>query len=63
MKRVSAGSRRSFASSEMKAQTRYKKYDIELPPRIAELFERISAREAVRSAISEEEPVRPLVDA
>ena len=47
----------------MKAQTRYKKYDIELPPRIAELFERISAREAVRSAISEEEPVRPLVDA
>ena len=39
------------------------KYGIDLPSRLAELFERISAREAVGQAIGEEEPVSPLVAA
>jgi len=30
-------------------------HDIELPPRIADLFDRISARQAVRQSIDEEE--------
>lgn len=40
-----------------------RKYGIDLPPKLAELFDRISAREAVRHAIGEEEPVGPLVAA
>lgn len=58
------GDRFSTADAYLFVMLRWaKNHDIELPRRLADLFDRVSAREAVRQAIGEEEPVAPLVAA
>ena len=58
------GDRFSTADAYLFVMLRWaKNHDIELPQRLADLFDRVSAREAVRQAIGEEEPVAPLVAA
>jgi len=58
------GDRFSTADAYLFVMLRWaKNHDIELPRPLADLFDRVSAREAVRQAIGEEEPVAPLVAA
>lgn len=58
------GDRFSVADAYLFVMLRWaKNHDIEPPARLAELFDRISAREAVRRSIGEEEPAVPLVAA
>jgi glutathione S-transferase len=58
------GDRFSVADGYLFVMLRWaRNHDIEFPGRLADLFDRISARDAVRQSIGEEEAVAPLVAA